>query len=355
MTKLSLALFFIILLPTIVSANPPEQVPPYHIGILYWSMDIPGQVAMREGLETAIEEFNLQSLKNGTRGVKIISRVAGNGDEGIERQIKQMYELIDKQVDLLIVQPTDNAALSKALQKANKLKIPVIAYDQYITGGKLHSFVTSDNYQAGYLDGEYIASKFNNDDIIKVVLVDYPHVSSTVLRVDGFIDALAEQKQSYKIISTYEAVDPVGGKRAARQILNDFPEKGSIDVIFTVNDGGGISIVNALLAAHRHEIMVATVDGDPGAINYLQQGKIVVIDSAQFFAVIGREAFLSAVDILMDRQVAGHKLIPVFPITKETIKLYPGHAGLISQKFTKPWVSNNPVWVGDTISKIVIN
>lgn len=355
MTKQLLQLFIFILLPKVLFATSLEQASPYNIGILYWSMDIPGQVVMREGLETAIEEFNLQSLKSGTRGIKVISRVAGNGDEGIERQIKQMYELIDKQVDLLIVQPTDNAALSKPLQKANKLEIPVIAYDQYITGGKLHSFVTSDNYQAGYLGGEYIASKFKNDDIIKVVLVDYPHVSSTVLRVDGFIDALAEQKQSYKIISTYEAVEPIGGRKAAQQILNDFPEKHSIDVIFTVNDGGGISIVNALLGANRHEIMVATVDGDPEAINYLQQEKIIVIDSAQFFAVIGREAFLSAIDILKGRQVAGHKLIPVFPITKETIKLYPGKPGSILQEFTKPWVSNSPVWIGDTISKIVVN
>ncbi len=53
-----------------------------------------------------------------------------------------MYELIDQKVDLIIVQPTDNAALAKPLIKANKQKNPVVAYEQYILGGKLHSFIT---------------------------------------------------------------------------------------------------------------------------------------------------------------------------------------------------------------------
>ncbi len=325
----------------------------YRIGVLYWSMDIPGQVLMREGLEAAAEEFNVKAINQREHQVKIIPYVAGNGDEGIERQISQMYELIDQKVDLIIVQPTDNAALAKPLIKANKQKIPVVAYDQYISGGKLHSFITSDNYQAGYLDGEYIASKFKANEVINIVLVDYPHVSSTVSRVDGFFDALSDQKQSYKILATYEAVEPVGGEKAASAILNTFPDKGSIDVIFAVNDGGGLSIVKALLAEQRYEVMVATVDGDPESVEYIRQGKVSVIDSAQFCAAIGKEAFLTAVDVLNNRLVPSQKFIATFPVTQETLHLYPGWQGNIPTEFTKPWDAKNPVWTGDTISKIM--
>jgi len=120
MRWLILGLFFLPLSSFNVSADSM-----YRIGVLYWSMDIPGQVVMREGLEAAVDEFNHNAISHGERQVNIIPYVAGNGDEGIERQISQMYELIDKQVDLIIVQPTDNAALSKPLIKANQLKIPV--------------------------------------------------------------------------------------------------------------------------------------------------------------------------------------------------------------------------------------
>ncbi len=342
------------LVPKPVFSSAVINSPAYRLGVLYWSMDIPCQVDMRNGLETAVEAYNRNAVSNNLRQITLIPHVAGNGDEGIERQIIQMHELVKAQVDLIIVQPTDNAALSKALQAANKNSIPVIAYDQYITGGKLHSFITSDNYQAGYLDGEYIASNFKPKKTINIILVDYPHVSSTVSRVDGFFDALDKHKQSYTILSTYEAVEPVGGQKAARQILNDFPEAGSIDVIFTVNDGGGLSIVEALLAANRHEIMVATVDGDPKSIDYLRQGDVIVIDSAQFCTAIGKEAFLTASDVLNQRKVAGQKLIPVFPITQETIHLYPGWQGNIPVEFTKPWDSFEPIWTGDIVSKIVV-
>ena len=67
--------------------------------------------------------------------------MAGDGSEGIERQIGQMLALVKSRVDLIIVQPTDNAALTAPLRAANRAGIPVVAYDQYISGGELAAFV----------------------------------------------------------------------------------------------------------------------------------------------------------------------------------------------------------------------
>ena len=62
---------------------------------------------------------------------------------------------------------------------------------------------------------------------MKIVLVEYPKVSGTVERVDGFIDALHKENQKFKIIATYEAVEPIGGKKAGADILLKFPDKKS--------------------------------------------------------------------------------------------------------------------------------
>lgn len=130
----------------------------FRVGVLYWSMNIPGQVAMRTGLENQCDRINAAARLNGDPTIHLETRVAGDGEPGIENQIRQMQELINDGVDLIIVQPTDNAALSSVLRQANSARIPVVAYDQYISGGQLAAYRTSDNYQAGYLDGEYIAS-----------------------------------------------------------------------------------------------------------------------------------------------------------------------------------------------------
>jgi len=131
MNKLQLILFSMLYLFSLTSYAAETK----NIGVLYWSMNILGQVAMRKGLEA--EKINLQAAKDNLPTIKLIPYVAGDGDEGVERQITQMEALIEQKVDAIIAQPTDNAALAYPLIKANKANIPVIAYDQYIKKGEL--------------------------------------------------------------------------------------------------------------------------------------------------------------------------------------------------------------------------
>ncbi len=316
----------------------------FRVGVLYWSSNIPGQVAMSKGLENEAVKINKQATRKGKPTVRLIVKTAGDGSSGIENQIRQMKELIAEKVDAIVVQPTDNAALAEPLRLANKAGIKVVAYDQYISGGTLAAYRTSDNYQAGYLDGEYIASKFTKEKELRVVLVEYPHVSSTVERVNGFLDALKKAGQKYKVLKSYNAVEPIGGKKAGLAILKDFPERGSIDVIFTVNDGGGLAVVDELNRAGRNEIMIATIDGDPESVKNIRDGKLTVIDSAQFCGPLGAEALKAAYALLNGEKTPYHAVIPVFPITKETLNKYPGWMGPIPSTFNKPWKSSTPEW-----------
>lgn len=318
----------------------------FRVGVLYWSMNIPGQVAMRQGLEAEAQRINERARAAGRPGVVLEARVAGDGEAGIENQVRQMLGLIQAKVDLLIVQPTDNAALSGPLREANAAKIPVVAFDQYISGGTLAAYLTSDNYQAGYLDGEYIASLFPDDHEIRLALVEYPHVSSTVERVNGFLDALASLGRKYKILKTYSAVEPLAGRQAAAAMLRDFPTPGSLDVVFTVNDGGGLPVVEALDAAGRGEILIASVDGDPVSVDNIRAGRLTVVDAAQFCGPLGAEAMKAGYAVLTGEKPPRHALVPVFPVTRETMAQYPGWMGPIPGVFDKPWPSDAPSWSG---------
>jgi ribose transport system substrate-binding protein len=181
---------------------------------------------------------------------------------------------------------------------------------------------------------------------IRLVLVEYPHVSSTVERVNGFLDALAQRNRKYKILKSYCAVEPVGGQKAAQDMLKDFPEPGSIDVIFTVNDGGGLNVVRGLKAAGRNEIMIATIDGDPDSVENVKAGNLTVIDAAQFCGPLGAEAMKAAFAILKGSPPPYHALVPVFPVTRETLAAYPGWMGPIPADFQKPWNSVDSTWRG---------
>ncbi len=316
----------------------------YNVAALYWSMEIRGQVAMRFGLEEMAKNIN----KKGPDQIKLLHYVAGDGVDGIRNQIKQMKEAVDKKVDLIILQPTDSAALSSSVLYANKKKIPVIAYDQYVVEGKIEGYVTSNNFQAGYLNGEYIASQYKSSYPIRIILVDYPKVSSTIERVNGFFQALKDNKQSYKVIANYQAVEPLAGKLVGKKIIRHFPRKGSVDVIFTVNDGGGLAVVKVIQEAGRHEIKVATIDGDPLSIKNITQSKNTVINSAQFCAEIGRQSMRLGYEFLQGKKIPRKLLVPTFPVTKESISFYPGWKGSVPKSYQKVWL-NNKLWKNDFV------
>ncbi len=323
-----------------------DAAEPLKIGVLYWSMNIPGQVAMRKGLEAEAERINRAAARGKGPAITLLPSVAGDGQEAVNRQRLQMRDLVRQKPAVIIVQPTDNAALAEPLQEANKAGIPVVAYDQYISGGTLAAYITSDNYQAGFLNGEYIAARVPAQKPLNLVLVEYPYISSTVERVNGFLDALAQYRIPYKILKTYKAVEPTSGRQAAEALLRDFPARGSVDLIFTVNDGGGLAVVDQLAKAGRTEIMVATVDGDPASVQNIRKKRLTVVNSAQFCGPLGAQALTTAYQIAQGKQVARQQLVPVFPITRETMVRYPGWLGPIPQPFTKPWPSRQPQWNG---------
>lgn len=329
-------IFFSLFFPFLLLANE------YRVGVLFWSENIPGQVAMKKGLESQIEKLNQEALKSGKPIVVPYFFIAGDGEQGIERQIEQFYKLIEMDVDIIIAQPTDSAALREPLIEANKKGIPVIAYDQYIRGGELHSFITSDNFQAGYLGGEYIASYFG-EDIINIVLVDYPHVSSTVHRVEGFLQALDDYDQSYRIVKSYKAVEPESGRKAAKDILNEL-EDSDVDAIFAVNDGGGYALARELQEA-GFDAVIATVDGQPESVEMIKNGKNIKIDSAQFCGEMGRVAMSEAYAVLQGKKSDKMIVIPTFPITKDSLSSYNGWLAKPPMSYKKTWFSTTPIWV----------
>lgn len=295
----------------------------YEVPILYWSMKIGGQVAMRKGFEEEIDAYN---KKNPANQIKLIPYVAGEGRPGILKQIGQFEDAIKKKPAAIVIQPTDNSTLTKGLQKANSLNIPVFVYDQYILDGKLTSYVTSDNYQAGWDNGQYIDSLFPKGKEIRLVVFEYPPVSSTTERVDGFFDALREKGRKFVVLKRYNAVDPGSGAIAVKQFLQDFPEKGSVDAFFTVNDGGGLIIIKTLWEKGRREMRYATVDGDPESVENIKAKK-TDIDSAQFCAEMGRESARKLIAHFNNEKFPQKYFIPTFPITIKTVNDYPGWMG----------------------------
>ena len=308
-----------------------EAFAQFKVAALYWSMKIEGQVIMRKGFEESLDAYN-KTQTNKQKKIELIPFVAGEGAQGVQNQYVQFQEALAQNPDLIIIQPTDNAVLSKSLKVANQKNIPVVVYDQYIVDGQMTAMITSDNFGAGWNNGMYVSELFDDNKEIKIVVFQYSRISGTTERVDGFLSSLRKSGQKFKILQTYEAVDPISGKVAVESFLKDFPEKNSVDVIFTVNDGGGNTIVQSLLAAGRSEIIHATVDGDPVAVENLKNNRLTVVNAAQFCAEIGRQTFQTSLQILQKKPYKSKVFIPTYTIHKKSLKDYPGWSGRVNLK-----------------------
>ncbi|HEY9900456.1 MAG TPA: sugar ABC transporter substrate-binding protein [Pantanalinema sp.] len=317
-------------------AAPGRAATPYVIGVVYWSMAIPGQVAMRRGLEAAAAEIN---RSRPPRPIRLIAFVGGDGEEGIRRQRAAMAHLVRRRPDAIILQPIDSAALSGPVQDANRANIPVVAYDQYVLNGRLACYLTSNNTLAGTLDGEYLAYRFRSRTRahpLRLVIVEYPYVTSTVERVEGLLDALVKSGTPYRIVARYQAIEPKAGRAVGRAIARNHP-RGTVDAVFCVNDGGGLDIKRQLEAAKRTDIVMATIDGDPASVRSIVEGGAIGIDTAQFCGALGAESLKVTHRLLRGERIPRQVLVTVFPVTKASVAAFPGWDGAVPRVIRRPW------------------
>lgn len=88
-------------------------------------------------------------------------------------------------------------------------------------------------------------------------------------------------------------------------------------------------------AQKRNEIKHVTFDGDPESVENIKAERLTVIDSAQFCAELGRESARTLVAVLRGQTVNKKSRVPTFPITKQSVKDYPGWLGVPSEKLRK--------------------
>lgn len=87
-----------------------------------------------------------------------IDLVILDGEDNIENQAKDIEELIEQNVDILIVSPVKSRPITPIVEKAYNKGIPVLVVDRKIDSKNYTAFIGGDNYQVGKDAANYIAS-----------------------------------------------------------------------------------------------------------------------------------------------------------------------------------------------------
>ncbi len=212
--------------------------------------------------------------------VKIILTDA---NEDPAKMLNDVDNFIERNVDALLVVPTDVATVKPIAKKAKRAGVPLIIVNRLpaeSTMKDVTAYVGSESIQAGILQAEEIAKQLGGKKGNVAVLVG-------ALGHEAQIERTAGNKQVFNNYDNIKVVAEQEGRwdRArALQIVEDLLQSDSnINVVVANNDEMAIG---ALLAANKagvadEDIIIAGVDATPDALDFLGKGlDITVFQSA---------------------------------------------------------------------------
>ena len=185
--------------------------------------------------------------------VEVVVLDAG-GD--VARQIAQMEDLIQQEVDAIIIWPTNGEAVIPAVRKAAQADIPVVVTNSNIAEAGFDfvaSFSGPDNVTQGIRAAEIMCDRFKDlgiEDEAKVVhITGQPGYTTAIERAQGFNDRLPE------VCPNVEQIDEQPGdwnREKSQQVMEAFlVQYDDIDGVYSGDDNMGVGAMNAAIAAGR--------------------------------------------------------------------------------------------------------
>ncbi|MBE3569200.1 MAG: ribose ABC transporter substrate-binding protein RbsB [Bacillales bacterium] len=296
----------IVLLLSACSLEPPNWAKPakkdhlkdMKIGVSISTLNNPFFVTLKNGI--------LKEAKK--KGMDVIVVDAQNDST---KQVNNIEDLIQQGVDVLLINPTDSAAISTAVKSANKIGIPVITIDRSADEGNVATFVASDNIKGGKMAANYIIDQVGEKAKV-VELEGQPGASATRERGAGF-HSIADKKLD---IVARQAAD-FDRSKGLNVMENILQAQKNIQAVFAHNDEMALGAIEAIKSSGR-DIVVIGFDGNDDAIKAIKKGKLSAT-VAQQPELIGQKSVQAAIDVLQGKKVEKKIAVPLKLVTKENV------------------------------------
>jgi ribose transport system substrate-binding protein len=268
----------------------------FTVGLSISTLNNPFFVALKDGAVKKANELNVDLIISDAR-------------DNPAKQLNDIEDMIQRKVDLIIINPTDSDAIASSVEEANKASIPVITVDRGSNGGNVLLHIASDNIAGGAMAAEFIAEKLNQKGKV-IELVGIPGTSAARDRGAGFEQAISKYKD-IKIVAKQTAnFNRAEGLVVMENLLQSNPD---VNAVFAQNDEMALGAIEALKSAGKlKDVIVVGFDAVPDAIKSVQN-KEMAATIAQQPEKMGELAVTKAVEYLNTKTV-------YFPVDLKLIK-----------------------------------
>lgn len=201
-----------------------------------------------------------QSFKEAVEANDSVEAVVLDAGGDVARQIAQIEDLIQQQVQAIIIWPTNGEAVIPAVRKAKNAGIPVIVTNSNIAEAGfdfVKSFSGPDNITQGSRSAEIMCEKFKEMGIettAQVVQISgQPGYTTAIERQKGFDDRLPEVCPDVTVLETQPGD---WNREKSQKVMEAFLVKyDKIDGVYAGDDNMGVGALNAAKAAGREGII----------------------------------------------------------------------------------------------------
>ncbi|MFL6253836.1 MAG: sugar ABC transporter substrate-binding protein [Pyrinomonadaceae bacterium] len=279
------------------------------IALVMKTANNPFFIEMQKGAEEAAKKLNVELVVQ-----------AAEREVDVEKQMQIIENLIQTRVNALCVTPSGSREIVPAIDKANRAGIPVVIVDTRVdakalseSGGKVATFIGSDNYEGGKLAGEFLAKRLGGKGKV-AVLEGIPGHETGDSRLRGFRDALKASPGVEIVASQTANWERDQGFNVFQNILQSHPD---VQAVFACSDLMALGAVEAIAAAKKTgQIAVVGFDATAEARKAITGGTIDA-SVAQSPEQMGALAVENAVKLLKGEQVQPEFVVPIKLITKE--------------------------------------
>ncbi|GIO29330.1 MULTISPECIES: ribose ABC transporter substrate-binding protein RbsB [Paenibacillus] len=305
MKKLTLILAaFLLMLTTGCSLEPPGWAKPntggdlkhIKIGLSVSTLNNPFFVSLKDGVVAEAKKHGMETIV-----------VDAQNDSA--KQSNDVDDLMQKGVNVLLINPTDSAAISTVVQSANNLGIPVITLDRSSDKGDVKALVASDNVKGGRMAAEFIEKVVGKGAKV-IELEGVAGASATRERGKGFHEVA--DKDLNVIAKQTADFDRTKGLNVMENLLQAHPE---VQAVFAHNDEMALGAIEAIQSSGKN-IPVVGFDGNEDALKSIKDGKLTAT-VAQQPELIGQMAVQAAFDVLHGKTVEKSIPAPLKLVTKE--------------------------------------
>ncbi|KMQ76246.1 sugar ABC transporter substrate-binding protein [Marinobacter subterrani] len=221
------------------------QAEPIKVGITQNNVGV-------DSYQTTYEQAFEEAAAKADNVEAVVLDAGGN----VARQISQVKNLIQQQVDVIIIWPTDGRAVVPVVKRAKEAGIPVVVTNSNIAeAGQpfIAAFSGPNNIQQGAYAAEMMCNQLDGKGQI-VQITGQPGYTTAIERQKGFEDRLPEVCPNVKILDT----QPGDWNRAkAQRVMEGFLTRyEDIDGVYAADDNMGVGALNAAKSVGRADEIV---------------------------------------------------------------------------------------------------